>query len=73
MSDNDHQWGGAREPAPGKHLGPVRRRWRVSKHNAVRLRLLAWERHGRPASGEEEDALLNEVLESALKDRVQPS
>jgi hypothetical protein len=71
MSNEDRQWGGARIPAPGKRLGPVRRTWRVSKQNAVTLRLLAWQRHGRPTTQAEEDAILNEVLETALKDRVQ--
>lgn len=53
-------WGGARSGA-----GRPRLRRRIGKEAALALRLIAWRRLGRPATDEEEDRVLEELIEEA--------
>lgn len=67
MSNEDRNWGGARMPAPGKRSGPPRVNRKVSERAALQIRLLAWTHYGRPASAEEEDALLDDLVARATQ------
>ena len=60
---------GNKSAARGK---PVRVRRRITKAAALELKLIAWQRYGRPTTDEEEDtvlvALIHEEAERATQD-----
>lgn len=57
LMENGKQHGGAR---PGS--GPRRIRRTITKEAALSLRLLAWQRYGRPTTDDEEDAVLSALV-----------
>jgi hypothetical protein len=50
---------------------PTRLRYRLTKEAALKLKLLAWQYYGRPATDEEEDQFLNRLIHNTpITERV---